>query len=212
MSKLKETFTPSVRDAGADKLARGFALYVGIDEQQAQQAGLSLAEIAAALRRELERLVPTGRAESYAAVALAPAVLGGSNLDVTRLALKEPRAVARAIGAGSASSDKPAPGVVIDLARRKVFVDGENARLTSREFELVAHLVDHQGVTIGRDELSVVGLQYAQNAQPAPSMRTVDVHIRRLRAKLGIYQDIVRTLRGRGYRFDPHPDVLVEGL
>ena len=40
--------------------------------------------------------------------------------------------------------------------------------------------------------------------------RTIDVHIRRLRAKLGFYEDIVRTVRGVGYRFDEHPDVLVE--
>jgi DNA-binding response OmpR family regulator len=35
---------------------------------------------------------------------------------------------------------------------------------------------------------------------------------RRLRAKIAGYEDIVRTLRGHGYRFDPHPDVLIEAL
>jgi DNA-binding response OmpR family regulator len=211
MSKLVETLEPATREAGANKLARGFALYVGISEREAAQAGLSLAEIAAALRLELARLVPQGAAESYAAVALAPAERGGSNLELTRLALKEPRAVARAVGEGAATRDEPAPGVVIDLGRRKVFVDGRNASFTSREFELVAHLVKHQGETIGRAELSSVGGQLDQNAQPVQRARTVDVHIRRLRAKLGIYQDIVRTVRGDGYRFDAHPDVLVEG-
>jgi DNA-binding response OmpR family regulator len=211
MSKLVETLEPSTREAGANKLARGFALYVGVSELEAAQAGLSLAEIAAALRLELERLVPQGTAASYAAVALAPAERSGSNLELTRLALKEPRAVARALGAGAPARDEPAPGVVIDLARRKVFADGRNASFTSREFELVAHLVKRQGETIGRIELSEVGAQFDQSAQRAQRTRTVDVHIRRLRAKLGIYQDIVRTVRGGGYRFDAHPDVLVEG-
>jgi DNA-binding response OmpR family regulator len=71
--------------------------------------------------------------------------------------------------------------------------------------------VRHQGETIGRDELTRVGLHCDRGAQQAQRARTVDVHIRRLRAKLGIYLDIVRTVRGRGYRFDAHPDVLVEG-
>ena len=40
--------------------------------------------------------------------------------------------------------------------------------------------------------------------------RTIDVHVRRLRSKIAGYEDIVRTARGQGYRFDKHPDLLVE--
>ena len=43
----------------------------------------------------------------------------------------------------------------------------------------------------------------------APGERTIDVHVRRLRAKLGRYEDIVRTVRGIGYRFDRHADVVI---
>ena len=43
----------------------------------------------------------------------------------------------------------------------------------------------------------------------APSERTIDVHVRRLRSKLAHYQDIVRTVRGVGYRFDRHADVSI---
>ena len=42
-----------------------------------------------------------------------------------------------------------------------------------------------------------------------PNERTIDVHVRRLRAKLGGYDDIVRTVRGAGYRFDRHADVSI---
>jgi DNA-binding response OmpR family regulator len=42
-----------------------------------------------------------------------------------------------------------------------------------------------------------------------PNDRTIDVHVRRLRSKLGRFEDIVRTVRGEGYRFDAHPDVTV---
>ena len=43
----------------------------------------------------------------------------------------------------------------------------------------------------------------------APGERTIDVHVRRLRSKLGRYEDIVRTVRGIGYRFDRHADVSI---
>ena len=42
-----------------------------------------------------------------------------------------------------------------------------------------------------------------------PNERTIDVHVRRLRSKLGAYEDIVRTVRGAGYRFDRHADVTI---
>ena len=42
-----------------------------------------------------------------------------------------------------------------------------------------------------------------------PNERTIDVHVRRLRAKLGEYGEIVRTVRGGGYRFDRHADVVI---
>jgi DNA-binding response OmpR family regulator len=42
-----------------------------------------------------------------------------------------------------------------------------------------------------------------------PNDRTIDVHVRRLRSKLGRFEDIVRTVRGTGYRYDAHADVLV---
>ena len=42
-----------------------------------------------------------------------------------------------------------------------------------------------------------------------PDARTVDVHVRRLRRRLGSYASIVRTIRGAGYRFDEHPDVAI---
>ena len=44
----------------------------------------------------------------------------------------------------------------------------------------------------------------------APNDRTIDVHVRRLRSKITGYEDIIRTIRGGGYRFDRHPDVLVD--
>lgn len=187
--------------------AKGFALYVGITEQQAQEAGLTLADIASALKTKLAELVPAAANETYAALAIAPEQAAGRPIDITRLALGEPRAVRAA---------KPEPeeleaakGVVVDLSRKKVFVDGALAQLTCKEYELLALLIEKEGETVTRETIASLS---ERCGEATPNFRTIDVHVRRLRSKLGLYEDIVRTARGQGYRFDEHPDVLIERL
>ena len=69
--------------------AKGFALYVGISESEAQTAGLSLSEIASKLRETIAELLPEKASETYATLAIAPVNAPGRNLDITRIALKE---------------------------------------------------------------------------------------------------------------------------
>ncbi|MCX6485815.1 MAG: winged helix-turn-helix domain-containing protein [Rhodoluna sp.] len=185
--------------------ARGFALYVGVDEQQAVAAGVSLTELVRALRSTLNELVPGS--ETYAAVALAPKGAGGRNVDVVRTALHDPRALDQLV-ARTDTDDETEDGVVVDLSRRRVLVNGENAELTSKEFDLLTYLIENQGETISRREL--VELVWNTDEAVAPNDRTIDVHIRRLRSKIAGFEDIIRTIRGGGYRFDSHPDVHVE--
>ncbi|WP_111467136.1 winged helix-turn-helix domain-containing protein [Microbacterium suaedae] len=182
---------------------RGFALYVGLDEASAAADGVSLNVLVDALRRTIADLSP--RAETYATVALASQDAGGRDIDIVRLALKEPGAVARV------RSEAPArnadTGVVVDISRKRVTIDGESASLTYKEFELLQYLVLREGRTIERAEL--VDSLWQTGDEDAPGERTIDVHVRRLRAKLGRYEDIVRTVRGIGYRFDRHADVTI---
>jgi len=185
--------------------ARGFALYVGIDEQQAINSGVTLTELVKALRATLSELVPG--AETYAAVALAPKGAGGRNVDVVRTALHDPRAIDQLVQRTD-TDDETDEGVVVDLSRRRVLVNGENAELTQKEFDLLNYLIENQGETISRREL--VELVWNSDDAQAPNDRTIDVHIRRLRAKIAGFEDIIRTIRGGGYRFDSHPDVHVE--
>ena len=99
-------------------------------------------------------------------------------------------------------------GVVIDISRKRVLLDGEPA---------AAHLQGVRAAAVpgaargphdraGRARSPRCG---APDDDEAPNERTIDVHVRRLRAKLGGYEDIVRTVRGVGYRFDRHADVSV---
>ncbi|MBM7832053.1 DNA-binding winged helix-turn-helix (wHTH) protein [Agromyces cerinus] len=198
--------SPRVRAVPEGTEARGFVLYVGIDEAKALSDGTTLHRIVEALRTLTAEVSPS--AETYAAVALAPEGAGGRDVDVVRLALQDPSALAKQReGQGTRDdADRHPNGVIIDISRKRVLLDGEAAGLTYKEFELLQYLVLREGRTIDRHEL-IDSLWDADDE--APSERTIDVHVRRLRSKLAHYQDIVRTVRGVGYRFDRHADVSI---
>lgn len=193
-----------IRAVPQDTEARGFVLYVGIDEGKAAASGTELSALVAALRQLTAELAPAS--ETYAAVALAPRNSGGRDVDVVRLALQDPSAIARH-REEQQTPQGPLEGVVIDLSRKRVTIDGDNAQLTYKEFELLHYLVTRVAHTVPRTEL-IEGLWGADDAE-VPNERTIDVHVRRLRSKLGGYEEIIRTVRGVGYRFDSHADVSV---
>ena len=183
---------------------RGFVLYVGIDDAKAAAAGTDLGAIVEQLKLLTAQLVPSS--ETYAAVALAPAGVGGRDVDVVRLALQDPSALARHRQVEEPVEEKRS-GVVIDLTRKRVVLDEASTGVTYKEFELLQYLVLREGRTIERSEL--ISALWSTTDEDAPNERTIDVHVRRLRSKLGIYEDIVRTVRGAGYRFDRHADVSI---
>ncbi|MDO5634162.1 MAG: winged helix-turn-helix domain-containing protein [Micrococcus sp.] len=198
---------PGPRAVSRENEARGFVLYVGMDELAASAAGTSLTRLANELRHYVESLVPGS--ESSAAVAIAPGGAEGTDLEVVRQVLGDPtvQGVSRPDLAQAPSPvSTRQPGVLIDLSRREVQLDGENLNLTFKEFELLNYLVDNDERTVGRDEL--LGTLW-RNADEVPNERTIDVHIRRLRSKLGRLSNTVRTVRGQGYRFYRHPEVVV---
>ncbi|MCU1425991.1 MAG: transcriptional regulator [Microbacteriaceae bacterium] len=203
-SPKPEPSQPRLRAVPAGTEARGFVLYVGVDELKAELAGTDLGHLVEQLKNLVSGLVPT--AETYAAVALAPEGAGGRDVDVVRLALQDPAALARQ-RQEPAVEPKPKGGVVIDLSRKRLQLDGETAPLTYKEFELLQYLVLREGRTIDRAEL--ISSLWNANDDEIPNERTIDVHVRRLRSKLGAYEEIVRTVRGVGYRFDRHADVSI---
>ncbi len=195
---------PNAAENAPETEARGFALYVGVDEATAAAAGVTLSELVMALRKTVADLIPSAAEETYAAVALAPKGLGGRPIDVVRTALRDPRAMDRLNKAREEVEDTR--GLVIDSSRRKVTANGEAADLTYKEFELLNYLIEHEGATISRKE--IIDVIWNEADGEVPNDRTIDVHIRRLRAKISGYEDIIRTVRGSGYRFDKHPEVI----
>jgi two-component system alkaline phosphatase synthesis response regulator PhoP len=87
-------------------------------------------------------------------------------------------------------------GLELSLDEHKVMTDGKPVVLTLKEFELLRALLEHPGIVLTRDQLltDIWGMDYDGET------RTVDVHIRTLRQKLGTYGDLVETVRGVGYR------------
>ncbi|HET7665538.1 MAG TPA: winged helix-turn-helix domain-containing protein [Mycobacterium sp.] len=100
----------------------------------------------------------------------------------------------------------PSDGLTIDRFTREVRIDGARARLTYREFELLCYLAAAPRRPVSRLEL-IREVWHDRAPGGEVSLRTVDTHVRRLRAKLGPYARVLTTIRGRGYRFDPTPDV-----
>ena len=86
--------------------------------------------------------------------------------------------------------------IVVDADRHVVTLDGEEVRLTAKEFLLLSYLLQHRGRVLSRDLLltDVWGYQYTGGT------RTVDVHIRRLREKLPVLNDGIETVKQFGYK------------
>lgn len=84
----------------------------------------------------------------------------------------------------------------IDLEKHEVTVNGENTILTLKEFELLRHLIQNKGIVLTRSRLleEIWGFDFEGET------RTLDVHIRSLRAKLGEAGELIQTVRGVGYR------------
>ena len=91
-----------------------------------------------------------------------------------------------------------AGGIKIDENQHTVFAGNQQLFLTVKEFDLLVLLIKNRGNVLTREQLleSVWGLSSEIES------RTVDVHIRTLRAKLGEYEKIIETIRGVGYKFN----------
>jgi DNA-binding winged helix-turn-helix (wHTH) protein len=101
---------------------------------------------------------------------------------------------------GGRTPRQPAGGIVVDHARRRVWLEGQEVALTFQEFELLAFLSANPGQVFSRGDL----LDRVWHADAPPDTRTVDVHVSRLRRKLGpVYGQCLTTEYRVGYRFDP---------
>ena len=89
-------------------------------------------------------------------------------------------------------------GLTVDFAGRNVFVDGVKAELTPKEYEILFYFIKNKGIALTREKLlyDVWGFDFYGDD------RTVDTHIKMLRANLKQYRKFIVTLRGVGYKFE----------
>lgn len=113
--------------------------------------------------------------------------------------LSRVRAVIRRAGDEQSPQTELAVGELrMDVARHRVFVKGRDVTLTHMEFELLRYLLINRGIALTRERLldAVWGVDYPGDT------RTVDVHMRTLRVKLGEASRCLQTVRGVGYRLE----------
>ena len=117
---------------------------------------------------------------------------------------KEVMARINAVTKRRAAKDEPKndvykfEGLTIDMAGRNVYVDGEKAELTPKEYEILFYFVKNRGIALTREKLlmDVWGFDFYGDD------RTVDTHIKMLRSNLKEYRIFIVTLRGLGYKFE----------
>lgn len=108
------------------------------------------------------------------------------------------RAVLRRAKKESADSEIAYEGIVLKDDLRKVFVDGEETVLTYKEYELLKYMLQNKKIVLSREKImqNVWGFDFEGES------RTVDMHIKTLRDKLGPKDYLIKTVRGVGYKID----------
>lgn len=108
------------------------------------------------------------------------------------------RAVLRRAKKESNTSEISYEGIVLNDDLRKVFVDGEETVLTYKEYELLKYMLQNKKIVLSREKImqNVWGFDFEGES------RTVDMHIKTLRDKLGAKDYLIKTVRGVGYKID----------
>ena len=88
-------------------------------------------------------------------------------------------------------------GLTVDFDGRDAFIDGEKLNMTPKELDLLIYFIEHKNTALNRDKIlsAVWGDYYGDE-------RTVDTHVKMLRKSLGEYRDLIKTVRGMGYKFE----------
>ena len=101
--------------------------------------------------------------------------------------------------AGAAGDDSfEVGGIKIDKASHEVIIDGKPVELSVKEFELLLYFMTNKGIALSREKI----LNNVWNYDYFGDARTIDTHVKKLRAKMGSKGDLIKTIWGIGYNFD----------
>ena len=107
-------------------------------------------------------------------------------------------AILRRTSADGSAQRIESGGIVIDKLSHRVLIDNKEIELSYKEFELLSFFMENKGVALSRDKIlnSVWNYDYFGDA------RTIDTHVKKLRAKLGEHGNNIKTIWGIGYKFE----------
>jgi len=172
-----------------DLMLPGMSGYDVLEQLRADEATRGIAVLMLTARREEQDRI-TGLslgADDYLTKPFSP----------QELVLRVQAILRRVAAPESTPNDRVSIGpITIDRAAHRVSVNGAEVELTPTEYKLLATLAERRGRVQGRGHL----LETVWEAAPDIQTRTVDMHIQRLRAKLGPAGEIIETVRGFGYR------------
>ncbi len=201
----REGYRPTIAESGEK------GLRLALDEKNAPSMiildlmlpGMTGMELCRRLRRESQtKLTPIIMLTAKAAEGdkIAGLEVGADDYIVKPFSIKEVIARVRAVLRRAEKETEPKytdDKLTVDFADMRVVCEGNDVRLTRKEFALLTHLIQNTGRVAARQQLldNVWGYSYFGDT------RTLDVHIRRLRQKLGNCGTCVETVVGIGYRF-----------
>ena len=89
-------------------------------------------------------------------------------------------------------------GLSINTKAHSVYINNKEIELTPKEYELLLYFIENKGIALSREQLlsKIWGYDFYGDD------RTVDTHIKTLRSNLGEYRDLIKTVRGVGYKYD----------
>lgn len=90
-------------------------------------------------------------------------------------------------------------GILVDKSAHSVKVDGKELELSFKEYELLLYFIENKDIALSREKI----LNNVWNYDYFGDARTIDTHVKKLRAKLGDKGDYIKTVWGMGYKFDP---------
>lgn len=108
-------------------------------------------------------------------------------------------AILKRTSAGAGDEQLEAAGICLDERAHEVTVDGKKVELSFKEFELLRYFLENQGIALSREKI----LNHVWNYDYFGDARTIDTHVKKLRAKMGEKGALIRTIWGMGYKFEP---------
>lgn len=116
-----------------------------------------------------------------------------------RTLLARVEAILRRTGADKTQDKLEEGGIVLDKTAHTVTVDGQEIDLSFKEFELLTYFMENKGIALSREMI----LSNVWNYDYFGDARTIDTHVKKLRSKMGSKGEVIKTIWGMGYKFEP---------